>query len=215
MALRLNGQTTGYTELNAPDNGDSVILTMPGNDGTSGQYLQTDGSGTLSWQTVTVPDSVNWNVISSVSLSGASTTISGIPSDAQMVIVTWENASDTGGSSLKIRMGTSSGISSTNYEVTHGYYGGGSSGTIYSSTSEFDFGGAGMGASNYDGRMILTRLDNSNQRWYVEGSERQINSAYWFFCTGSFTLTDALERVQLWVNTGSLDGGTVSVYYLA
>lgn len=55
MALRLNGQTTGYTELNAPDNGDSVILTMPGNDGTSGQYLQTDGSGTLSWQTVSIP----------------------------------------------------------------------------------------------------------------------------------------------------------------
>jgi hypothetical protein len=52
MALRLNGQTTGYTELNAPDNGDSVILTMPGNDGTSGQYLQTDGSGTLSWASV-------------------------------------------------------------------------------------------------------------------------------------------------------------------
>jgi len=53
MALRLNGQTTGYTELNAPDNGDSVVLTMPGTDGNPGEYLQTDGSGGLSWQTVT------------------------------------------------------------------------------------------------------------------------------------------------------------------
>lgn len=52
MALRLNGQTTGYTELNAPANGDSVVLTMPGNDGNAGQYLQTNGSGVLSWQTV-------------------------------------------------------------------------------------------------------------------------------------------------------------------
>ena len=52
MALRLNGQSTGYTELNAPDDGDSVVLTMPGNDGDAGQYLQTDGSGGLSWQTV-------------------------------------------------------------------------------------------------------------------------------------------------------------------
>ena len=47
MALRLNGQTTGYTELNAPDNGDSVILTMPGTDGNAGEYLQTNGSGTF------------------------------------------------------------------------------------------------------------------------------------------------------------------------
>ena len=53
MALRLNGQSTGYTELNAPDNGDSVVLTMPGNDGDAGQYLQTDGSGGLSWAGVT------------------------------------------------------------------------------------------------------------------------------------------------------------------
>ena len=52
MALRLNGQSTGYTELNAPDDGDSVVLTMPGNDGDAGQYLQTNGSGALSWQTL-------------------------------------------------------------------------------------------------------------------------------------------------------------------
>ena len=52
MALRLNGQSTGYTELNAPDDGDSVVLTMPGNDGDAGQYLQTNGSGGLSWQTL-------------------------------------------------------------------------------------------------------------------------------------------------------------------
>ena len=55
MALRLNGQTTGYTELNAPDNGDSVVLTMPGTDGNAGEYLQTNGSGTLSWAGVTIP----------------------------------------------------------------------------------------------------------------------------------------------------------------
>ena len=215
MALRLNGATSGYVEIDAPATAGSNTLVLPNGNGTNGQYLQTNGSGGLSWQTVTVPDSVNWNVIGSVSLSGASTTISGIPADAQMVIVSWENASDTAGNGLEIRMGTSTAISSTNYEATDGYYGGGSNGTIYSRTTHFTFGGAGMGASNYDGRMILTRLDNSNQRWYVEGSERQINSAYWFFCTGSFTLTAALERVQLSVPTGSLDDGTVSVYYLA
>ena len=72
MALRLNGQSTGYTELNAPANGDSVVLTMPGNDGDAGQYLQTNGSGGLSWQTVTVPDAISVARITDSKASGTS-----------------------------------------------------------------------------------------------------------------------------------------------
>jgi len=51
MALRLNGATSGFVELNAPDEAGSNTLTLPDGNGTSGQYLQTDGSGGLSWQT--------------------------------------------------------------------------------------------------------------------------------------------------------------------
>jgi hypothetical protein len=55
MALRLNGQTSGYVELEAPATAGSNTLTLPDGGGTSGQYLQTDGSGGLSWQTVSSP----------------------------------------------------------------------------------------------------------------------------------------------------------------
>ena len=53
MALRLNGQTSGYVELDAPAVAGSNTLTLPNGNGTSGQYLQTDGSGGLSWAGVT------------------------------------------------------------------------------------------------------------------------------------------------------------------
>ena len=53
MALRLNGATSGFVELNAPATAGSNTLTLPNGNGSSGQYLQTDGSGGLSWQTVT------------------------------------------------------------------------------------------------------------------------------------------------------------------
>jgi len=59
MALRLNGATSGFVELNAPDAAGSNTLTLPDGNGTSGQYLQTNGSGGLSWQTVTVPDAIS------------------------------------------------------------------------------------------------------------------------------------------------------------
>jgi len=53
MALRLNGSSSGYVELDVPAAAGSHTLTLPNSGGSSGQYLQTDGSGGLSWQTVT------------------------------------------------------------------------------------------------------------------------------------------------------------------
>ena len=55
MTLRLNGSTSGYVEIDAPATAGSNTLTLPDGGGSSGQYLQTDGSGGLSWQTVTSP----------------------------------------------------------------------------------------------------------------------------------------------------------------
>ena len=49
MALRLNGATSGYVELNAPAVAGSNTLTLPNGNGSSGQVLSTDGSGALSW----------------------------------------------------------------------------------------------------------------------------------------------------------------------
>jgi len=53
MTLRLNGDS-GYVEIAAPSSAGSNTLVLPDGNGTSGQYLQTDGSGALSWQTVTI-----------------------------------------------------------------------------------------------------------------------------------------------------------------
>lgn len=49
MALRLNGSTSGYVEIDAPATAGSNTLTLPTGNGTSGQVLSTNGSGALSW----------------------------------------------------------------------------------------------------------------------------------------------------------------------
>lgn len=49
MTLRLNGSTSGYVEIDAPATAGSNTLVLPTGNGTSGQYLQTNGSGALSW----------------------------------------------------------------------------------------------------------------------------------------------------------------------
>lgn len=49
--LRLHGATSGYSGLKAAATTTSVDYTLPSADGSSGQVLQTNGSGTLSWAT--------------------------------------------------------------------------------------------------------------------------------------------------------------------
>lgn len=51
--LRLSGSTSGYVGFSPAAAAGSTIYTLPTADGDSGQFLHTDGSGTLSWQTPT------------------------------------------------------------------------------------------------------------------------------------------------------------------
>ena len=49
MTLRLNGSTSGYTEIDAPAVAGANTLVLPTGNGSSGQVLSTNGSGALSW----------------------------------------------------------------------------------------------------------------------------------------------------------------------
>jgi len=49
MTLRLNGSTSGYTEIDAPAVAGSNTLVLPTGNGSSGQVLSTNGSGALSF----------------------------------------------------------------------------------------------------------------------------------------------------------------------
>jgi len=71
MTLRLNGSTSGYTEIDAPAVAGSNTLVLPTGNGTNGQVLTTNGSGSLSWSTVT--SSKILQVVSAIKTDTAST----------------------------------------------------------------------------------------------------------------------------------------------
>ena len=49
MTLRLNGSSSGFTEIDAPASAGSNTLTLPTGNGSAGQVLSTNGSGVLSF----------------------------------------------------------------------------------------------------------------------------------------------------------------------
>ena len=84
MTLRLNGSTSGYVEIDAPATAGSNTLVLPTGNGSNGQYLQTNGSGVLSWSTSGLPAQVLTLGTSVASTSGTSIDFTGIPSTVEL-----------------------------------------------------------------------------------------------------------------------------------
>ena len=49
MTLKLNGSSSGYVAIDAPAAAGSNTLVLPADNGSNGEYLQTNGSGVLDW----------------------------------------------------------------------------------------------------------------------------------------------------------------------
>ena len=122
MAIKLNGSTSGSVALDAPadtsPSGTNVTLTLPTSAGSSGQYLQTNGSGTLSWQTVSDNNTFGYTSLGETATTpGSGTTVTGIPSTATEVvlILTDVSCSDTNTPHLALQMGDGSLDTGNNY----------------------------------------------------------------------------------------------------
>ena len=115
MTLRLAGSTSGYTEIDAPAVAGSNTLVLPTGNGSSGQYLQTNGSGVLSWGSVTsskilqVVQTAKTNVFSTTSSSfvdatGLSVSITPSSSSNKILVMLNGSAGMDSGSAGAIRL---------------------------------------------------------------------------------------------------------------
>ena len=121
MALRLNGSSSGYVELDVPAAAGSHTLTLPNSGGSSGQYLQTNGSGGLSWQTVT---DTNTNLIRLTNVSDPGTTsvdFTSIPSDAKRITIVFDSVTRSAASRYTVQIGDEDGIVTSGYQAAMGY----------------------------------------------------------------------------------------------
>ena len=76
MTLRLNGSSSGYTEIDAPAAAGSNTLTLPTGNGSADQVLKTNGSGALSFASVpllAITEIDQWRLQSDTSTNGVIT----------------------------------------------------------------------------------------------------------------------------------------------
>ena len=215
MALKLNGSTAGSVSIEAPADtsptGTDVTLTLPTSAGSSGQYLQTDGAGELSWQTVT--DTTGWTYDSTgTSLTGASVTVDSIPSDVQAIHMVIDGLSTSAAVEWDILVGTSSGDTTSGYDFIAGYTGA-TTDQRGSVTDAFTTKGTNSAAYVHYAIMKLERGDANGNTWFAQYWGRITGEARIYYMNGVVDAGGTLDRVTISAPTGTFDAGTVYVHY--
>lgn len=212
MALRLNGSSSGYVELDVPAAAGSHTLTLPNSGGSSGQYLQTDGSGGLSWGTVATPTNITVGTATDLTSQG-SIVYSSIPSNTKRITVLISDLCLTSTSYRPtVRIGSGGSTVSTGYNGRTGYN------TAYASPTdgfELYFWGANVGANQIlQAKMSIENIDgNTWVESHVGGSGGWGTIQYG---SSVVTLSGTLDTLELTTtSTGTFSNGTVNVFYEA
>ena len=130
MSIKLNAQSGGSVALDAPTQTDSsadLTLTLPVNTGTSGQVIQTNGSGALSFAS----PAASWVHAAPVTLptNTHTITLTGVPDGASHIRYLIRYLSFAGVAQTKFRVqksttGGSKSIITANYQSYAAYFGG-------------------------------------------------------------------------------------------
>lgn len=216
MSLRLKGATSGYVEIDAPDTASDNTLVLPNGNGTSGQYLQTDGLGALSWQTITDDAGAEWVDGTSQSASGGNEILfTGLPTNVKEVVVTLMGVSWTTGSNLQFQLGTSSGlVGGSDYLHGYAYLSQGATVAAGRTGSDAFVAGVWTSASHSVGGSIRFTNTTGND-WVANGQFHSSMDNTTNLITGRLPLGGTLERIAMQNRGGNnFDAGTVNIHYI-
>ena len=195
MTLRLNGSTSGYTEIDAPAVAGNNTITFPTTSGTA------------------VVNGANSAIVSGTavaSTSGTSIDFTGIPSWVKRVTVMFSGVSTSGTSLIHLRLGTTGGVEATNYL--------GSSRDNASSASYST--GFALAPNNtatdiLHGQWIISLLNSSTYIWAESHIIGRSNNNLEAVGAGSKTLSGTLDRVRITTvnGTDTFDAGSINILY--
>jgi hypothetical protein len=205
MPVRLNGSTSGYTELSAPAVAGNNSIALPTGNGSAYQILRNGATaGSLEYADNLVLGTAQ------NSTSGTSIDFTGIPSWVKRVTVMFNGVSTSGTSNVQIQLGTSGGIESTGYNCT----------LLITDTTALSTSNSTTGASfnTYlaseakHGHLVFVAFGSN--AWTFNGSMR-LSSTQSSAAMGSKTLAGTLDRVRITTANGTdtFDAGSINILY--
>ena len=203
MPVRLNGSTSGYTELTAPAVAGNNSIALPTGNGSANQILRNGATaGSLEFTDKIVSGTAQ------NSTSGTSIDFTGIPSWAKRVTVMFNGVSTNGSSLVQVQIGSGSFVTS-GYASQHS-----TNGLSGSSTSGFTAHYRNSATNTIRGLMTVCLISGAT---YIVSSvlgassdNNDITSG-----TGSLTLSGTLDRVRITTvnGTDTFDAGSINILY--
>ena len=212
MTLRLNGSSSGFTEIDAPAAAGSNTLTLPTSNGSANQYLKNGSTaGTLEFGTF--EGLVLTRATAVDSTSGTAIDFTSIPANVYRVTVMLDGVSTNGSSNLMLRIGDSGGVENTGYQG--GAAIGASTGLFASRTNGFclSYNNNSAAVNTHNGSVVLTNLTGNT--WALQGCTFASGYNAGAFIGGTKTLSGTLDRVQVYTNNGTdtFDAGKINIIY--
>jgi hypothetical protein len=202
MTLRLNGSTSGFTEIDAPAVAGSNTITLPTGAGSANQILRNGATaGSLEFTDKIVSGTAV------ASTSGTSIDFTGIPSWVKRVTVMFSGVSLSGTSPVLIQIGSGS-IVTTGY-ASAGAYTGASTGSVTSTTGYVIIPAAGN-IFFHTGHVVLIHMGSNI---WASSSVLGRDDGYVSSGGGTKTLSGTLDRVRITATNGSdtFDAGSINI----
>jgi hypothetical protein len=197
MPVRLNGSTSGYTELSAPAVAGNNTITFPTTSGTA------------------VVNGANSAIVSGTavaSTSGTSIDFTGIPSWVKKITVMFNGVSTNGTSNPLIQIGAGS-FSVSGYLSSASNFPNASATQSANSSAGFLVTGATNASSVLHGSAIISTTGSNV--WVNAGTGGRSDQAATWNCGGSVTLSGTLDRVRVTTvnGTDTFDAGSINILY--
>ena len=196
MTLRLNGSTSGYTEIDAPAVAGNNTITFPTTSGTA------------------VVNGANSAIVSGTavaSTSGTSIDFTGIPSWVKRVTVMFNGVSTStpGTNNIQVQLGAGS-------ITTSGYAGGASSiSTLTNYSTGLVVSNNVLATDTLYGSMVLTNITGNN---WVSSHTAVASTVRAYWGAGQVALSGTLDRIRIigsatGAPSDTFDAGSINIMY--
>ena len=212
MALRLKNSSGNFIALDAPSSiATDKTFTLPNADGSDGQVIKTNGSGVLSFVDLPTDTGATWTTLSSADLaSQGAVSVTGIPSTATRIMVSFTNVKTATNNDWGIRAGTSSGLVSSGYDTIGGYWGGSNGGAQFNDRWTC-YGSASTGF-DWNGQIIVYKM--SGNLWQGFAWFHYNSGGTSRFAHGEVSLGATLDRIGFTGLGANFASGTIYPSYM-